>query len=160
VGRARQRADGAAAGRERRGGGQRRRRERERRERRKKNGRKLYFLTLPSARDPALDKDFFKILKYSLPGARSRALGKDDFAECHVAMKTLGKDPLITLCRVSFVDTRRITFLFFLFSQPKFLWCVTTLYRPTCTIFRQLEKCFQSLVDLVRLFEFLRKIQI
>jgi hypothetical protein len=64
-----------------RGGGQRRR-ERERRERRKKNGRKLYFLTLPSARDPALGKGFLKILKYSLLSARSRALGKDDFAEC------------------------------------------------------------------------------
>jgi hypothetical protein len=31
---------------------------------------------------------------------------------------------------------------YFLFSQPKFLWCVPTLYRPTYTILRQLEKCF------------------
>jgi hypothetical protein len=51
----------------------------------------------------------------------------------------LGKS---SLCRVSSLDTRQSTFLFFLFSQPKFLWYVPTLYRPTCTILRQLENCF------------------
>jgi hypothetical protein len=40
---------------------------------------------LPSARDLAHGKDFFKILKYSLPSARSLALGKVAFAECHPA---------------------------------------------------------------------------
>jgi hypothetical protein len=39
---------------------------------------------LPSARDLALGKDFFLILKYVLPSARSRALGKDGFAECQL----------------------------------------------------------------------------
>jgi hypothetical protein len=37
---------------------------------------------LPSARDLALGKDFFLILKYVLPSARSPALGKGGFAEC------------------------------------------------------------------------------
>jgi hypothetical protein len=49
---------------------------------RRKNGRVVYFLSLPSARDLALGKDF---LKYSLPSARSLALGKVSFAECHPA---------------------------------------------------------------------------
>jgi hypothetical protein len=37
---------------------------------------------LPSARDLALDKDFFKIKKYTLPSAFDLALGKGFFAEC------------------------------------------------------------------------------
>jgi hypothetical protein len=74
--------------------------------------RAVYLLSLPSARDLALDKDFLKILKYSLPSARSLAecqlddtrqrifynplpsvsplaLDKACFAECH--LWTLGK---------------------------------------------------------------------
>jgi hypothetical protein len=50
--------------------------------RRKENPRAVYFSSLPSARDLALGKDFFKILKYSLPSARSLTLGKVAFAEC------------------------------------------------------------------------------
>ena len=42
------------------------------------------MLSLPSARDLALGKDFLKILKYSLPSARSLALGKVFFAECQL----------------------------------------------------------------------------
>jgi hypothetical protein len=42
------------------------------------------------------------------------------------------------LCRVPFLNTRQSTFLFFLFSQPNFLWYVPTLCRPTCTILAQL----------------------
>jgi hypothetical protein len=37
---------------------------------------------LPSARDLALGKDFFKIKKYTLPSAFDLALGKGFFAEC------------------------------------------------------------------------------
>jgi hypothetical protein len=47
--------------------------------------RAVYFSSLPSARDLALAKDFFLILKYALLSARSRALGKDGFAECQLA---------------------------------------------------------------------------
>jgi hypothetical protein len=82
---------GAGAGRH--GGGRttQRNRESERRERRrKKNAQPVYFLSLPRARDLALCKDFFKILKYSLSSARSLALGKGSlgkvaFAECQPA---------------------------------------------------------------------------
>jgi hypothetical protein len=42
------------------------------------------------------------------------------------------------LCRVSFLDTRQSIFLFFKFWQPNFLWYVSTLCRPTCTILGQL----------------------
>jgi hypothetical protein len=59
-------------------------RESEMRERRRKENPQVYFSYLPSARDLALDKDFFKILKYSLPSARSLTLGKVSFAECPV----------------------------------------------------------------------------
>jgi hypothetical protein len=38
--------------------------------------------SLPSARDLALGKDFFLILKYSLPSAPDPALDKVLFAEC------------------------------------------------------------------------------
>jgi hypothetical protein len=38
--------------------------------------------TLSSARDLALNKVFFKILKYTLPSARSRALGTATYTEC------------------------------------------------------------------------------
>jgi hypothetical protein len=44
----------------------------------------VYFSSLSSARDLALGKDFFLILKYALSSARSRALGKDGFAECQL----------------------------------------------------------------------------
>jgi hypothetical protein len=74
---ARRRADGAAASRRRRADGSERVREKE--------GERfpagVYFCSLPSARDLALDKDFLKILKYSLPSARSLTLGKEGFAE-------------------------------------------------------------------------------
>jgi hypothetical protein len=61
----RQARGGAGRHGEARGGGgewtTRRDRESERRERRrKKNARAIYFLSLPSANDLALDKDFFK----------------------------------------------------------------------------------------------------
>jgi hypothetical protein len=46
--------------------------------------RAVYLLSLPSARDLALGKDFLKILKYSLPSARSPALGKVSFVECQL----------------------------------------------------------------------------
>jgi hypothetical protein len=80
-GRARRRADDAAAtGLRRADGGVR---ESEMRERmRKEKPRAVYFSSLPSARDLALGKDFFKILKYSLPSARSLTLDKVSFAEC------------------------------------------------------------------------------
>jgi hypothetical protein len=100
----------------------------------------------------------------------------------HSANVTLGKGPsaavikltAVSLCRgpridtrqrgffaeCQIFDTRQSIFLFFRFCPPNFLWYVPTLCRPTCTILGQLEQSFQSLVDLVRLFEFLRKNQI
>jgi hypothetical protein len=57
--------------------------------RKKKNLPVLCTSALPSARDLALVKDFFLILKYALLSARSGALGKVAFAECH--FWTLGK---------------------------------------------------------------------
>jgi hypothetical protein len=138
--RARRRARGRAASRRARrargGGGAGRRRcgearwraavgertERAWRERmRRKNERAVYFLSLPRARDLALGKDFLKILKYSLPSARSLALGKVSFAECLQAGTRQSM-----LCRVSFVDTWQITFLFFYFPNQNF--CVVFLH--------------------------------
>jgi hypothetical protein len=115
------------------GGGQRReRRERERRERRKKNGRVVYFLTLPSARDLALGKDFFKILKYSLPSARLLTLGKVSFVECplggtrqiyfynslpSVNQLALGKD---CFAECHFLTLGKVHFYFFNFPNQNF----------------------------------------
>jgi hypothetical protein len=42
--------------------------------------------SLPSARDPALGKVYFLILKKSLPSAGSRALGKERFNSCYGAL--------------------------------------------------------------------------
>jgi hypothetical protein len=84
-------------------------------------------------------------------GTRQRVF----FAECQL-VGTRQR----TLCRVSSLDTRQSIFLFFLFCLLKFLWYVPTLCKPTCIICGQLELCLQYLVDLVRLFEFLQKIQI
>jgi hypothetical protein len=57
--------------------------------RKKKNLPVICTSALPSARDLALVKDFFLILKYALLSARSGTLGKGYFAECH--FWTLGK---------------------------------------------------------------------
>jgi hypothetical protein len=73
-------AGAAASGRRRADGGVRESEMRERR--RKEKPRAVYFSSLPSARDLALGKDFFKILKYSLSSARSLTLDKVSFAEC------------------------------------------------------------------------------
>jgi hypothetical protein len=59
-----------------------------------------------------------------------------------------------------FSDTRQSIFLFFFFFPPNFLWCVPTVCRPTYSILAQLSKCLLYLLDLVRLIEFLRIIQI
>jgi hypothetical protein len=68
-----------------------------------------------------------------------------------VPVATLGKDSLITLCRVStsrhsakpalpsVICGHSANYIFIFLkknSKPKFLWCVPTLYRPTCTICR------------------------
>jgi hypothetical protein len=138
--RSRRRAAGVAAS----------RRSERRERRRKKNARAVYFLTLPSARDLALGKDFFKILKYSLPSARSRALGKVVFAVCPRCDTTrqrffnysLPSANQLALGKACFAECHlwtlgKLHFHFFKkISQPKFLWCVPTLYRPTCTICR------------------------
>jgi hypothetical protein len=60
----------------------------------------------------------------------------DFFAECPV--QTLGK---ASLYRVSTPDTRQSIFFIFFISPPNFLWCVPTVYRPTCSILAQLSKC-------------------
>jgi hypothetical protein len=54
----------------------------------------LFTRSLPSARDLAVDKDFFKILKYSLSSARSLSLPSVPWA-------TLGINSFTILCRVS-----------------------------------------------------------
>jgi hypothetical protein len=58
---------------------------------------------LPSARDLALGKDFFKINKYTLPSAFDLALGKGFFAECLSGgtRQRLDLGFLKNLCRVS-----------------------------------------------------------
>jgi hypothetical protein len=55
---------------------------------------------LPSARDLALGKDFFLILKYVLPSARSLALGKGGFAECQLT----GTRQRVFLCSLPSVN--------------------------------------------------------
>jgi hypothetical protein len=71
-------------------------------------------LTFTECRALALGKEA------SLPSVNRLTLGRACFAECH--FWTLGK----------------VYFLFFFFSQPKFLWYVPTLCRPTCIILAQL----------------------
>jgi hypothetical protein len=53
----------------------------------------------------------------------------------------------------------KVYFYFFLFSF-KLFYCLSTVCIPTCSIFAQLSKCLLYLLDLVRLIEFLRIIQI
>jgi hypothetical protein len=92
---------------------------------------------------------FFLILKYALSSARSLALGKAVFAECplgdtrqRLSLFFVECHPADTrqslLCRVSTSWHSAKYICIFLFSQPKFLWCVSTLCRPTCTILGQL----------------------
>jgi hypothetical protein len=57
-----------------------------------------------------------RLFHYSLSSVTQLTLSKAYFVECQPA------------------DTQQSTFVFFLFSQPNFLWCVPTLRRPTCTI--------------------------
>ena len=97
----------------------------------------VYFTSLPSAHDLALDKDFFN-LKYSLPSALDLTLGKDVFAECRLTSTRQRSDvgfsnffaecqPADTrqrlLCRVSSLDTRQSTF----FSTKLFVVCFYTM---------------------------------
>jgi hypothetical protein len=121
------RGDGqaAASGRRRADGGVRESEMRERR--RKENPQAVYFSSLPSARDLALGKDFFKILKYSLSSARSLTLGK-------VSWAALGKYTFTILCRVStswhsakaafaechFLTLGKVYFYFFNFPNQNF----------------------------------------
>jgi hypothetical protein len=94
--------------------------------------RAVYLLSLPSARDLALGKDFLKILKYSLPSARSLALGNVFFAECQlddtrqrifynplpsVSQLALGK-PSFAECHLWTLD--KLLFLFFYFPYQFF----------------------------------------
>jgi hypothetical protein len=87
---------------------------------------------LLSARDLALGKDFFLILKYALPSARSGALGKVVFADCHlgdtrqrlfynsllsVAQGTLGKG---YFAECHFSTLSKVHFYFIYFSNQNF----------------------------------------
>jgi hypothetical protein len=106
TGRRRRRAE--CAGGARGGGGERagdgvHREDEWRERRRRKNERAVYFLSLPSARDLALGKDFLKILKYALPSALDPALGKGLFAECSLTdtRQRIDLGFLEILCRVS-----------------------------------------------------------
>jgi hypothetical protein len=145
----RRRADGAAANRRRRADGS----ERVREGRRKvpHGGLFLFFAECPRS---GTRQRFFKNFKIFFaecqiadtrqrklcrvsPGRHSANMLSQFFAECQPSGTWQ-----TGLCRVSSLDTRQSTFLFFLFSLPNFLWYVPTLYRPTCTILRQLENCF------------------
>jgi hypothetical protein len=94
---------------------------------------------LPSARDLALGKDFFKILKYSLSSARSLTLGKEDFAECplggtrqicfhnslpSVNQLALGK-PAFAECHLWTLG--KVYFYFFIFPTKFFVVCSYTI---------------------------------
>jgi hypothetical protein len=121
--------------------------------RKKKSLPVLCASALPSARDLALGKDFFnfkiRFAECQIEGTWQRRLCRvvsgrhlakvilQFFAECRP-----GDTRQRLLCRCHFWTLGKVHFYFFLFSQPKFLWCVLTLYRPTCTILKQLEKCF------------------
>jgi hypothetical protein len=95
----------------------------------------------------------------SLPSAGHSAQDPTRQRQKHSAKVALGKGPSVafpkltavslyreprvgtrqrTLCRVSSLDTRQSTFVFFLFWPPNFLWYVPTLCRPTCIICGQL----------------------
>jgi hypothetical protein len=100
--------------------------------RKKKNEPALCTSALPSARDLALGKDFFLILKYALPSARSGPLGKVAFAECplgdtrqrlfynslpSVTQETLGK---AAFAKCHFWTLGKVYFYFFYFSNQNF----------------------------------------
>jgi hypothetical protein len=88
--------------------------------------------SLPSARDLALGKDFFKILKYTLLSALDAALGKGVFAECHpgdtrqrFCHYTLPSVTLLTLGKALFAECHLLTlgkvyFHFFYFVSQIF----------------------------------------
>jgi hypothetical protein len=77
----------------------------------------------PSAAVPELTA--VSLCRESTAGTRQRGF----FAECHIVDTRQS-----TLCRVSYLDTRQIIFLFFKFCLSNFLWYVPTLCRPTCII--------------------------
>jgi hypothetical protein len=83
--------------------------------RKKKNLPVICTSALPSARDLALVKDFFLILKYALLSARSGALGKVAFAECH--FWTLGKG---YFAECHFWTLGKVHFYFFYFPNQNF----------------------------------------
>jgi hypothetical protein len=100
--------------------------------RKKKNLPVICTSALPSARDLALVKDFFLILKYALLSARSGALGKVAFAECplgdtrqrlfynslsSVAQGTLGKG---YFAECHFWTLGKVHFYFFYFPNQNF----------------------------------------
>jgi hypothetical protein len=94
---------------------------------------------LPNARDLALGKDFFKILKYSLPSARSLALGKVAFAECHPAdtRQRFFYNPLpsviqLALGKAAFAECHfwtlgKVHFYFFILPTRFFVVCSYTI---------------------------------
>jgi hypothetical protein len=103
--------------------------------RRRKNGRAVYLLSLPSARDLALGKDFLKILKYSLSSARSLALGKVSFVECHPAgtRQRIFYNPLpsvfqLALGKTCFAECHLWTLGKLLFYFPNQNFCVVFLH--------------------------------
>jgi hypothetical protein len=88
--------------------------------------RAVYLLSLPSARDLALGKDFLKILKYSFPSARSLALGKVSFAECQLddTRQRIFYNPLSS---VSPLALGKLLFNFFIFLTKFFVVCSYTI---------------------------------
>jgi hypothetical protein len=94
---------------------------------------------LPSARDLALGKDFFLILKYALPSALDAALGKGAFAECQpgdtrqrFCPYVLPSVTLLTLGKAFFAECHLLTlgkvyFHFLNFVSKLFVVCSYTM---------------------------------
>jgi hypothetical protein len=61
---------------------------------------------------------------------------------------------------LSVPGTLRKFYLHFFFLSPTFLWCVLTIFGPTCLILAQLSKCLLYLLYLIHSIEFLWVIKI
>ena len=114
-------------------------RESEMREGRRKVLHAVYFSSLPSARDLALGKDFFKSLKYSLSSARSPTLGKVSFAECPLggtrqiyfynSLPSVNQLALSKSCfaECHFLTLGKVHFYFFILPTKIFVVCSYTI---------------------------------
>jgi hypothetical protein len=121
------------------GGGVEQRARRSERVRKKKNWPGAMYECFVECSWSGTRQRFFLILKYALPSARSGALDKVVFAECPLddtrqrlfllffAECRPGDTWQRLLCRVLFLDTRQIKFLFFYFPTKYFVVCFYTI---------------------------------